>query len=218
MIDYILFDLDGTLTDPKEGITRCVSYALRAFGIVEDDLDKLTKFIGPPLLDSFMEFYGFDEEQARHAIEVYRERFSTIGVFENGVYEGIIPMLRKFRDSGKVLALSTSKPWVFAERILEKFELAEYFTVVVGSELDGRLTDKAEVIAETLARLGNGADVRERSIMVGDRRHDIAGAKKNGILSLGVKFGYAEENELEEAGADYIAETVSNAENILLSL
>lgn len=217
-MDILLFDLDGTLTDPKEGITRCVDHALRHFGIQTEDLDALTKFIGPPLIDSFMEFYGFDEEKAKLAIEKYRERFSTVGVFENRVYPGIADMLAHLQDAGKTLALATSKPWVFAERILEKFELAPYFSVVVGSELDGRRNAKAEVIAEVLARLQLSKKDRGRCMMIGDRRHDILGAKVNGIASLGVRFGYAEPGELEKAGADYIADSVEQAEALLLTL
>lgn len=218
MKKYILFDLDGTLTDPEEGITKCVAYALEDLGYKVEDLRTLRKFIGPPLADSFMQYYGFTKEQADAAIAKYRERFSPIGVFENRVYEGIPEMLDKLVKAGKVLALSTSKPWVFAEKILDKFELSGYFTVIVGSELDGRLTDKADVIAETLSRLGVGEDDKPSCIMVGDRLHDVRGAKKTGIECLGVYYGFAEKGELESEGAEYIAKTVKDTENILLSL
>ena len=217
-MDILLFDLDGTLTDPKEGITRCVAYALRHFGIQIADLNTLTEFIGPPLMDSFMQFYGFDEEKAKLAVEKYRERFSTTGVFENRVYPGIRPMLQHLCDAGKTLALATSKPWIFAQQILEKYALASYFSVVVGSELDGRRSAKAEVIAEALLRLRLSEKDRQRCIMVGDRRHDILGAKINGIASLGVRFGYAKAGELEAAGADYIADTIEQTEALLLTL
>lgn len=123
MYNTILFDLDGTLTDPKEGITKCVQYALSHFGVEEADLEQLTKFIGPPLQYSFMTYYGFDEEKAQKAIEKYRERFSTVGIFENGVYEGIKDMLNELKKIGKVLAVATSKPQVYAEKILEKYDL-----------------------------------------------------------------------------------------------
>jgi len=218
MYDYILFDLDGTLTDPKEGITRCVAYALEHFGIHEDNLDALTNFIGPPLVDSFQEFYGFDEEKALEAVAKYRERFAPIGVFENRVYPGIDSMLKALTDAGKILALATSKPWVFAEKILEKYELAPYFKVVVGAELDGRRNAKSEVIAEALSQLGITNETLSRCIMVGDRRQDINGAKANAIDSLGVRIGYAEPGELEAAGATYIADTVEEMRKMLLSL
>lgn len=201
---HILFDLDGTLTDPKEGITRCVQYALKKFGIDEPDLDKLLCFIGPPLVDSFMEYYGFSREKAEQAVVYYRERFRDIGIFENRVLDGADQMLRTLKEKKKVLCLATSKPGIFAERILEKYDLRKYFDVVVGSELDGRRGKKAEVIEEVLARCGL-TERRKQAVMVGDRHHDIDGAKACGLLSIGVTFGYAEPGELEQAGSDQIA-------------
>lgn len=130
MISYILFDLDGTLTNPKEGITKCVQYALASFGIHEPDLDKLIPFIGPPLLQSFQEFYGFTPEDAVAAVEKYRERFSTIGLYENFPYPGIAPMLQQLQAQGKTLAVASSKPTVFVKQILEKFELSQYFASI----------------------------------------------------------------------------------------
>ena len=207
---YILFDLDGTLTDPKEGITRCVQYSLRSFGI-EEDTENLTPFIGPPLAQMFESSYGID---GAAATEKYRERYATVGIFENRVYDGIAQMLVKLKAAEKMLALATSKPEVFARRILEKYELSQYFDVTVGSELDGRRTDKAEVIAEALRQLGN--PYKDDAIMVGDRRHDVIGAKKCGIKCIGVRFGFAEQGELEKAGADYIAGSVSELSDMLL--
>ena len=142
MYQTILFDLDGTLTDPKEGITKCVQYALKHFGIEENDLDKLTPFIGPPLVYSFMTYYGLDEDQAQGAISKYRERFSTVGLFENGIYEGVKELLEILKVEGKTVALATSKPHVFAERILEHYGIKAYFDVIVGSELDGTRSHK----------------------------------------------------------------------------
>lgn len=205
---YLLFDLDGTLTDPKEGITKCVQYALRHFGIDEPDPDRLTCFIGPPLASSFTEFYGFDEQKAILAVEKYRERFRTVGLFENRVFTGVKQMLADLQAQGKTLAVATSKPQVFAERILEKYELRPYFKVVVGSELDGRRTDKAEVIEEACRQLGLGMEKRRDAVMIGDRRHDILGAAACGMPSIGVLFGYAEPGELEAAGAGQIAQSV----------
>ena len=149
MYRYILFDLDGTLTDPKEGITKCVQYALRYFGI-EADIEDLVDFIGPPLLESFQKYYHLDDEQGHMALKKYRERFSNIGIFENGVYPGIAELLSTLKAQGRGIALATSKPGVYAKRILERYELLPYFDVVVGSELDGRRTDKGEVITEAL--------------------------------------------------------------------
>lgn len=210
---YIFFDLDGTLTDPQEGITNCVKYALESFGIDETDYSNLMRFIGPPLVYSFSEYYGFDEEKSLRAVAKYRERFSTIGLFENKVYDGIYDILQKLTDSGHVLALATSKPKVFADRIMAKYRLRPYFKVICGSELDGTRNDKNEVIEYAIEQLGCD---REKVIMVGDRKHDIIGAKKCNVASCGVRFGYAEENELENAGADYIADTLDDLLPILM--
>ncbi len=211
---FILFDLDGTLTDSGQGITKCVRYALMHFGIDEPDLDKLRCFIGPPFRESFMKYYGMSEAQSVEAIEKYRERYRTTGIFENRVYDGIEDMLKFLKKNGKILVVATSKPTVFAIQVLTKYGLDKYFTLISGSELDGRRTDKAEVIQYTLNKLG----IRDLSevIMVGDRKHDIIGAKKCGIHSVGVRFGYAETNELETAGADYIADSVEELGKLLL--
>jgi len=217
MYQYILFDLDGTLTDPKEGITRCVQYALKHFGIDEPDPNALTHFIGPPLVQSFREFYGFDEQKAKQAVEKYRERFNTIGIFENGAFEGVHEMLDALKKHGKVVALATSKPEVHALRILEKYQLIAFFDCIVGSELDGTRSEKAEVILEVFRRLKLSPEQQQQALMVGDRKFDILGAKACGIHSVGVRFGYAEENELEQAGADYIVDTVEALTRFLVS-
>ncbi len=214
MFEYLLFDLDGTLTDPYEGITRCFQYALKAFGI-EEKQENLKKVIGPPLIDAFMEFYGFSREKGELAVAKYRERFSEIGLFENEVYPGIPEMLSKLQKAGKTICLATAKPEVFAKRILEKFDLAKYFSVVVGAELDGTRNYKKDVIAEVLNQLGNPS--LERVLMIGDRRQDIEGAKVCKVASLGVRFGYAEIGELEEAGCTTYAETVEELKEYLLS-
>lgn len=153
MKKYVLFDLDGTLTDPMVGITTCVQYALAAAGIEEPDLQKLTPFIGPPLKQSFMEFYDFSDEKAEQAVEKYRERFKDVGIFENEVYEGIPKLLSSLKKEGMLLSVASSKPEVFVKRILTHFSIDSYFDAVVGSELDGRRTDKKEVVAEALKRL-----------------------------------------------------------------
>lgn len=211
---YILFDLDGTLTEPKEGITKCVQYALRDFGIEENDLDKLVPFIGPPLTDSFMNFYGMTEEQAAHAVDVYRERFGTVGLFENAVIEGIPKLLDQLRADGRLLAVATSKPEPYARQILEKFELSDKFDCIVGGSMDESRCAKTDVIAEVKRRMSLEGKENE-ILMVGDRLHDIEGAKKQKIDSVGVYFGYAKENELEMAGADYIINTVEELGELL---
>lgn len=220
MFEYILFDLDGTLTDPKIGITSSVQYALRAFGIDEPNLDKLEPLIGPPLADSFMEFYGFTPEQANQAIEKYRERFDGQGIYENEMYEGIDKMLFALKENKKILAIASSKPTPLVLRVLEHFDIKQYFDYIVGSELDGRRSKKEEVVAEALRlMLPASFDVqekKERVAMVGDRKFDIEGAKAFGLTSVGVSFGYASEGELEAAGADYIVDTVSELKEMLL--
>ena len=203
MIKYILFDLDGTLTNPKEGITKCVQYALRRFGI-ERECDELISFIGPPLKERFMEYASLSEEDGIKAVEIYRERFAPIGIFENEIYEGILPLLEALKSQGKILAIATSKPTIFSEKISEKYGIAPYITLLEGSELDGRNTDKALVIKNAMEKLGADS---ENTIMVGDREHDVIGAHKNGIECIGVSYGYAAEGELEKSGALKIADT-----------
>ena len=216
MNSYLLFDLDGTLTTPKEGITKCVQYALRAFGIEEPDLDRLTPFIGPPLRQSFIDFYQFSEDQAITAVEKYRERFSTTGLFENVLYLGIPTMLQALQKQGKILAVASSKPTVFVRQILEHFKLAQYFQVIEGSNLDGSRVEKKEVISTVLQQLGNPPI--QQVIMVGDRIYDVRGAAELGIACVGVRFGFAAPGELENSGAIYLADTVSDLQQYLLSL
>lgn len=214
MYQFLLFDLDGTLTDPYEGITRCFQYALEAFGI-EERQENLKRVIGPPLIDAFMEFYGFSREQGEFAVAKYRERFSVVGLFENEVYAGIPEMLSDLQKAGKTLCLATAKPEVFAKRILEKFDLAKYFSVVVGAELDGTRNYKKDVIAEVLHQLGNPS--LDEVLMIGDRKQDIEGARACNVASLGVRFGYAEPGELEQAGCTTYAETVEQLNEYLLT-
>lgn len=213
----ILFDLDGTLTDPKVGITTCVQYALEHFGIREPDNTKLEPFIGPPLKDSFMRFYQMEEETAQQAVEKYRERFSKVGLYENEIYEGIPDLLRELRSNGCCLAVASSKPTVFVKQILQYFEIEDYFDVAVGSELNGARVEKEEVVAEALRCMEKKNPVdKSACVMVGDRCFDIQGAKQNGLDSIGVAYGYAAEGELEQAGATFVAQTVEELRNCLL--
>lgn len=217
MKKYLLFDLDGTLTDPKVGITTCVQYALHSFGIEEPDLDKLEPFIGPPLKDSFMEYYNMSREQAEKAVEKYRERFQDIGIFENRLYDGIPKMLRTLQSKGMHLAVASSKPTVFVKRILEHFQLEKYFQVVVGSELDGRRVNKEDVVQEALQQLFGAQPIQKDLVyMIGDRRFDVEGAKALGIESVGVAYGYGSMEELKAAKADYIVRSVEELEKFLL--
>lgn len=212
MIKYILFDLDGTLTNPKEGITKCVQYALRHFGI-ERECDELVEFIGPPLKEQFMKFASLSEEDGARAVSIYRERFAPIGLFENEIYKGVIPMLEKLKEQGKILVLATSKPWVFAEKIVEKYSIAPFLSNLFGSELDGTNTDKALVIQNAMEAIGASVD---NTVMVGDRMHDVVGAHKNGIKCIGVTYGYGSEEELRKSGADEIVHSVEELTRLLL--
>ena len=203
MLKYILFDLDGTLTNPKEGITKCVQYALKHFGI-ERECDELISFIGPPLKEKFIEYASLSEEDGVKAVEIYRERFAPIGIFENEIYDGIIYLLEELKKQGKTLAIATSKPTVYAEKIAEKNGIMPYLSCLVGSELDGRHTDKAEVVEIAMRKLGASS---KNTIMVGDREHDVIGARKNGVECIGVGYGYGGEDELLKSGALKIADT-----------
>lgn len=203
MYDIVLFDLDGTLTESGIGITRSVAYALRKQGIEETDQKKLDRFVGPPLIGAFMAFYGFTREQAVQAVEDYREYYAVTGIFENRVYDGVEELLRRLKAAGKCCVLATSKPEHFARKILDHFGLSQYFSCMTGATMDETRTGKAEVIACALERLGKNGT----AVMVGDREHDILGAKAHGLDSIGVLYGYGSREELEAAGADWIAET-----------
>ena len=218
MFQYVLFDLDGTLTDPREGITKSVQFALAQQGISEPDLKKLEPFIGPPLKDSFMEFYGMTEEQAAQGVADYRKRFAPIGKFENEVYPGIPEMLGSLKRAGIRLAVASSKPETFVWDILKYFKLDGYFDVVTGSELDGTRSRKEEVVEEALHRreLDGQPVSRENCVMVGDRRFDIEGGRQFQLTTVGVTYGYAAKGELEAAGADYIVKNPVQLTKLLL--
>lgn len=210
---HVLFDLDGTLTDPGVGITNSVAYALKKYGIEVQNSKDLFKFIGPPLHESFELFYAFSKEKARKAVEYYREYYRERGIFENFLYTGIPELLTSLHSLGYTLMLATSKPEVFAKQILDHFALSKYFTHVAGSNLDGTRTKKAEVIDYALSC--SGVYEKTSAIMVGDREHDILGAKAIGIDSMGVLFGYGSRAELKNAQPTYLAEQVEDIQHIL---
>lgn len=209
----ILFDLDGTLTDSGEGITRAVEYALDRCGITVEDRGTLGTFVGPPLLGSFRTYEGLDPKLAEQAVAWYREYYATTGIYEQSVYPGISDMLAHLSHHGARLLLATSKPTPYATDILAHLGLAAYFEHVVGSNFDLTRTDKAEVIAAALA----AAQVHDKSraVMVGDRMHDIIGARSNGIAAVGVTYGYGSLDELRAAEPTYLAQTVAELRDLL---
>lgn len=210
--NVILFDLDGTLTDPGLGITNSVMYALNRYGI-EDKRENLYRFIGPPLKESFMKYYGFSEERAMEAVTVYREYFAPKGLYENTVYEGMESLLKALKKAGKTLFVATSKPEVFAKEILEHFGLSKYFSFIGGALMNETRLDKADVIDYVFKETGAS---KENALMVGDREHDILGAQKCDLDSVGVLYGYGSKEELQAAGATYIADSVGALGKILL--
>ena len=216
MFDYVFFDLDGTLTDPAQGITNSFIHALKFFGHEIPSYEELCKLIGPPLPYSFETTFGFSHEKAMEAVTKYREYFSTKGLFENKVYDGIAELLQKLKEKGKHLVVATSKPEEYSKKIIEHFKLAQYFDFVCGCLMDESRSKKEEVIAYALKCCGLSESDKSRVLMVGDRLHDIEGAKKNGLKSCGVLFGYGSRQELEEAGADYIVMSVNDLLDVVI--
>ena len=208
----ILFDLDGTLTDPFLGITRSVAYSLKSFGIEVDDLETLKPFIGPPLDVSFREYYHMDEAQSWKAVEKYREYFSKKGLFENKVYEGMEDFLQSLLNMDMKLYVCTSKPEVFAKEILDHFSLTPYFTGIYGATLDGSLKNKGDVVADCIKQ--EQLNIQD-CMMVGDRQHDIVGAHQNQIPCIGVLYGYGSLEEFQEYHCDYIAKDLIELKKII---
>ncbi|MGE7914375.1 HAD family hydrolase [Lysinibacillus xylanilyticus] len=209
----VLFDLDGTLSDPKIGITKSVQYALQKAGIEVSDLDELESFIGPPLQVSFREIYGFNDAQIEQAISNYREQFKERGMFENKLYENIPALLADLKQQGYILAIATSKPTVFAEQILQYFNLDQFFDLVAGSNLDGTRSAKGEIIAFVRDHF-NEVD-NNQFMMIGDRKYDIVGAHENQIDSIGVTYGYGSLEELTDAKATYIVNSVIELKELI---
>lgn len=202
---HILFDLDGTLTDSSEGIINCVIEAFSKFGIEIKDRNELKCFIGPPLAQTFHSYYGLDEEQTKEAIQFFRKRYEVTGLFENRLYDGIAEALSYLKSNGKTLMMATSKPYVFAEKILEHFNIRQYFDFISGATMDEKRVEKEEVIKyiiDTYPDLD-----RSKMLMVGDTKYDILGAKQFSIDSMGVLYGFGTKKELEDAGAEYIVAT-----------
>ncbi len=215
MFKYILFDLDGTITDSAPGITDSVKYALNKLNEPIPPYETLKKFIGPPLSYGFMNFCGLSKEKADLAVEYYREYYRVGGMLNCEVYEGVEDMLTELYNSGKKIVLATSKPEEFAIKILEHFELNKYFHTMAGATFDSSRASKSAVIEYALNK--SGITDKNNAIMVGDRHHDIEGAAINGIKSVGVLYGFGDRLELESAGADYIAETADELTKLLLN-
>ena len=213
MASYVLFDLDGTLTDPALGITNSIMHMLRRTGRDIPPREELYCFIGPPLVPTFKKVFGMTDEEGAEALVLYREHFATKGLYENEPYEGIADALARIRASGKKLALATSKPEEFAEKILVHFGLREYFDVVGGASMDEKRVSKSDVIEYVLDKAGAKA---EDAVMVGDRLHDVEGAAKFGIPTVGVLWGYGSREELEQAGAKWIARTMDDMVNAII--
>lgn len=204
----LLFDLDGTLTDSAEGITNAVRYALAKFQIQEDEPSQLIRYIGPPLIDSFTQYAGLSESDAREAIAYYREYYSEKGLFENKVYEGIPELLAALQKQGKKLVIATSKPTVFTEKILEHFDLKKYFSLIVGSNLDGTRMKKGEVIKYIVEALPQVSP--EEMLMIGDREHDCIGARENGLDCAAVLYGFGTLAEFQAQQPAFIVEKVTD--------
>jgi phosphoglycolate phosphatase len=211
---YILFDLDGTLIYSHPGIFSCIRYALNELGMSEPKLEQLRKCIGPTLMYSFQNFFHLDEETARKATAKYREKYGVSGVLENEPIEGVIDLLKALKEAGYKLAMATSKPSIYSDRIAERFGFSEYFSAQVGSGIDGSLPTKASVITEAMRRLGATA---EETLMVGDRKHDSEGAQENGVDCALLKVGYAEdEQEFIDAKPTYVFDGFEGLKNLLL--
>ncbi|HEL1762202.1 TPA: HAD family hydrolase [Streptococcus suis] len=214
MYQTILFDLDGTLTDSGQGILNSVAYALEKMGIEEPDAANLNRFIGPPLYESFSRFYQLSPEDTQSAVDAFRVYFKEKGMFENQLYPGIIPLLEELRTVGKTLVIATSKPEIFAKQILEHFGIAHYFDVIAGASLDSSRISKADVIGYAINQL---EAFPKHAVMIGDREHDIEGARRHQLPAIGVLYGYGSKQEFEKAGATMIVETVQDLKRVLLT-
>ncbi|MEK4742267.1 MULTISPECIES: HAD family hydrolase [Bacillus] len=214
MYTTFLFDLDGTLTDPKEGIINSVLYALEKMGIEEVNISELDSFIGPPIQQSFVDRYNMNEIEVERAVFYFREYLKQSGLLENKVYDGIGALLQELKDAGNRLFVATSKPTIFAKQVIEHFQLTSFFEEIVGSNLDGTRIKKEEIIAHILQT--NEELQKEEMVMIGDRKHDVIGASSNGIASIGVLYGYGNENELSDARAIHIVKDVEELQSFCI--
>lgn len=217
MVKLLLFDFDGTLFDTGPGVTNCVRYALEKLGVHETDENNLKKFIGPPLYDMFRELYGFDDETANHAVELYRERYQPVGFLECTPYEGMIDLVDAVREAGFLASVCTGKPTPTTMKILEHYDLVHHFDYILGSEFDGTRSQKHEVVSDVMRHFGL-TEHPEQVRMIGDRKYDVLGAAKCGVKCIGVRFGFPEPGELEAAGAEHVVDTVSELKDYLLNL
>ncbi len=211
MFHYLLFDLDGTLTDSAEGITKCMQYGLSFVGIHEPDRKKLEVFVGPPLRATSREVYGLTAEEAELCLQKYRERYGSVGMYENRAYDGMAELLAELRADPRrpVLAICTGKPEVYARPIAERYGLTPYLDDIVGCDLEGKLDQKRLVVAETFRRLGIDEQEKKRAVLIGDRKEDVLAAHACGIKCLGVGYGFGSFEELSAAGADFYVPTVA---------
>lgn len=214
-IENILFDLDGTLTNPKEGIINSILYALKKLNIQESNVNELTNFIGSPLRVSFIDRYKLSENMADQAVNNFREYFSTRGLFENELYWGVTALLKSLSSQNYKLYVATSKPTVFATQILKHFDLDKYFIEITGSNLDNTRLDKTEILSNIVS---NHNLQTNKSIMVGDRKYDLIGAKNNSIKTMGVTYGYGSLQELTLHSPDYIVNNCLEIESIFLKI
>ena len=208
--EYILFDLDGTLTDSSEGIMKSILYALDTMGIERPSEETLRLFIGPTLDYSYRTYMKLDEDAIKEGIRLYRDRYSKVGKFENRPYDGIKDALALLKNKGCKLLVASGKPETFVNDILEHFDLMKYFDFCAGSTLDGVRSKKDDIIAYAFRNMGITPDIYDKVLMVGDRKFDVEGAKSIGIDCLGVRYGFAPQGELEEAGATYIADDMNH--------
>ena len=212
-IQNILFDLDGTLTDPSEGIVNCIIHTLKKLNLPVPAREKLATWIGPPLRENFANFLDTeDPEVIENAVTIFRDRFSDVGLFENQVYDEIPVLLKTLRSSGKTLFIITGKPEPYAKRILAHFQMASCFQSIYGAHLDGTFDDKSDLLGHVLVKEGIEPD---RSIMIGDRKHDIMAARRHNIATIGVTYGFGTEHELKTAGADTVVHTPGKLLNML---
>jgi phosphoglycolate phosphatase len=209
----ILFDLDGTLTDPYLGITSAAKYALNKFNIIEEDTDKLKLFIGPPLEKSFLEYYNFNKNDVKTAVKYYREYYSKKGMYENKLYAGIDDVLKELNKRNKNCFMATSKLQSFAEKIAQNFNMHNYFKHITGSNMDGTLSEKEDIVKYTMEKCELN---KNETIMIGDRKYDIIGANKNGIDAIGVLYGYGTREELEKENPKYLCNEVIDILKIII--